>query len=351
MMTDAVGQKASSHNPITLIKKPFQKFLDPKTQISKHGKWFAIAPAAILLVGIIVFAFFNFNLGLDFTAGRIIKVTGITSTNYSEARAVVRDVLEEELGRSTANKASFQREVADISGVSLTVRYQEPKKKTESELKTINDTITNKIETRLAEEGHSVIIEESTTISASASAERLRNVFIAVFAALVGILLYMFFRFSFTSGVAAVIGLFHDVMIMVACVAIFRIQVNFIFVAAIITVVAYSLNNTLVLFDRVRDKEKDVSNTQTVSEKVDSSIKETFWRTLITTITTLVPVVVLTIFGVPLIREFALPIIFGLLAGTYSTMCITSSLYVRFETAKLANAKRKKKVAQHVKAN
>jgi len=160
-----------------------------------------------------------------------------------------------------------------------------------------------------------------------------------------GILIYMFARFKFTSGVAAIIGLFHDVVIMVALVAIFRIQVNFVFVAAIITVVAYSVNNTLVLFDRVRDKERDVSNTQTPSQRVDSAIKETFWRTTITTVTTLVPVVVLTILGVPLIREFALPIIFGLLAGTYSTICVTSSLYVRFENAKIANAKRKKKIA------
>jgi len=171
------------------------------------------------------------------------------------------------------------------------------------------------------------------------------NVFIAVFAALIGILLYMLFRFKFTSGVAAIIGLFHDVLIMLACVAVFRIQINFVFVAAVITVVAYSLNNSIVLLDRVRDKERDVSNNNTVAQNVDASIKETFWRTTITTVTTLVPVIILTIFGVPLIREFALPIIFGLLAGTYSTICVTSSLYVRFENAKLAKAKMKKKNA------
>jgi SecD/SecF fusion protein len=95
----------------------------------------------------------------------------------------------------------------------------------------------------------------------------------------------------------------------------------------------------------VRDKERDVSNTQTTAQKVDSSIKETFWRTTITTGTTLLPIIILTIFGVPLIQEFALPIIFGLLAGTYSTICITSSLYVRFENAKQAKAKMKKKSA------
>jgi len=155
-------------------------------------------------------------------------------------------------------------------------------------------------------------------------------------------LIYMLFRFKLTSGVAAIVALFHDALIMLSAVAIFQIQINFVFVAAVITVVAYSLNNTLVLFDRVRDKERDISNTQTVEQKVDSSIKETFWRTTITTLTTLVPVIVLCIFGVTSIREFALPIVFGLLAGTYSTICITSSLYVRFENAKATKAKLKK---------
>ena len=155
----------------------------------------------------------------------------------------------------------------------------------------------------------------------------------------------MFVRFKFSSGVAAIIGLFHDVLIMLALVAIFQIQINFVFVAAVITVVAYSLNNSIVLLDRVRDKERDISNTQSTAQRVDSSIKETFWRTTITTATTLVPLIVLTILGVPLIREFGLPIVFGLLAGTYSTICVTSSLYVRFENAKLARAKMKKKNA------
>jgi len=332
---------------ISTIKRPFQKFLAPETQIVKHGKWYSIAPLSILAIGalLIILGIFiapvGINLGLDFTGGRIIQVTGITDQNYAQTREVVQDVLRDQLGRSTANRVFFQREESDLGGMALTARYPEPRGNQE-EIDYTNNNIRTEIETRLRDIGINVVVEEADAISGTASRERMLNVFMAIGAALVFTLLYMVFRFKITSGVAAIIGLFHDVMIMLAFVVLFRIQVNFIFVAAVITVVAYSLNNTLVLFDRVRDKERDMTNKQTPAQMVDASIKETFWRTSVTTITTLVPVIILTIFGVPLIREFALPIIFGLLAGTYSTIFVTSSLYVRFENAKIESNKRKK---------
>lgn len=323
-------------NPFKNIKNPFKQFLDPKTQIVKHGKWYAIAPLAIIGVGLLVVLIFGLNLGLDFTSGRIISV-GEFGKNRAEVEAVVREVLHEELGTGLAKKSFLQFEEggSDI----LSVKYIEPKG-TDDEVDAVNAAINSGIITKMQlEHGIDVTIELSEEIPPSTSADRLLNVFVSIFLALLGIMIYMLFRFKLTSGIAAIIALFHDVLVMLAAVAVFRIQINFIFVAAVITVVAYSLNNTLVLFDRVRDKERDATNTQTVEQRVDSAIKETFWRTLITTITTLVPVLVLCIFGVTSIREFALPIIFGLLAGTYSTMLLTSTLYVRFENARAAKKK------------
>jgi preprotein translocase subunit SecF len=324
------------------MKNPFKAFLDPKTQIVKHGKWYVIAPAAIILVGLLVVIIFGFNLGLDFTGGRIITI-GEFGNEKTKIESVSREVLRRELGAGLAGKSFLQFEEGDGGGgLVLSVRYQEPKG-TEDEIAAINTAIQDGIVAEMSNSySISVSVKVSDEIPPSTSADRLLNVFIAIFASLIGILIYMLFRFKFTSGVAAIVALFHDALIMLAAVAVFRIQINFVFVAAVITVVAYSLNNTLVLFDRVRDKERDVSNTQTVEQKVDSSIKETFWRTTVTTVTTLVPVIILCIFGVTSIREFALPIVFGLLAGTYSTICITSSLYVRFENARAAQKKLKK---------
>jgi preprotein translocase SecF subunit len=118
-------------------------------------------------------------------------------------------------------------------------------------------------------------------------------------------------------------------------------------VAAIITVVVYSLNNTLVLFDRVRSYEKRADVKLSSEQITDLSVKETFGRTMGTTITTLVPVIVLCLIGVSLIREFALPILFGLIAGTFSTIFITTALYVRFENyRKFARRQKEKRLKQ-----
>ena len=259
------------------IKNPFERFLAPDTQIVKHGKWFSIAPLAIIAIGILVVIIFNFNLGLDFTGGQIIQIGGINRAQEDDIRAVVREVLVDELGRAAANRAFFQLEESERGGFSVTVRYQEPSG-TPDEVHNTNVRIRQSIGRELS--ARTIVfddpIEPSSSLSASASADRLMNVFIAVFAALIGILLYMLFRFKFTSGVAAIIGLFHDVLIMLSMVAIFQIQINFVFVAAVITVVAYSLNNSIVLLDRVRDKERDVSNTGSVAQKVDSSIRKPF---------------------------------------------------------------------------
>lgn len=331
----------------TAVSRPFKKFLAPETKIVKNGKWYAIPSLAVISLGtiLIVLGIFisgiGFNLGLDFTGGRILKVNGIQAAQYAETKTIVSEILKDTYSKSMANKTFFQREDSDGGAIALTARYPDTKERSQTELENLSTAVRDK----LAENGIHAEVKPANSISANASSDRLMNVFIAVFTALIGILVYMVIRFRFTSGiaagVAAIIGLFHDVLVMTALVVIFRIQVNFVFVAAVITVVAYSLNNTLVLLDRVRDKGNDPTNTQTIAQKMDSSIKETFWRTSLTTITTLIPVIILCIFGVDSIREFALPILFGLLAGTYSTICITSSLFVRFENAKAAQEKSK----------
>jgi preprotein translocase subunit SecF len=317
------------------------RFRAADTKIVRHGRWFSILPLAIILAGILMVVILNFNLGLDFTGGRIIKVTGFS--DYNACLAEVKSVLAEK--GVDVGKSHFQREEStDSTGasVALTVKFPDPKIEAGAEEQFFLDLKTA-IETRV--EGPSVAVVTSSNISASASGEKMMNVFISVTAALIGILIYMLFRFKLTSGIAAIIALFHDVLVMAAMVAIFRIQINFVFVAAIITIIGYSLNNTLVLFDRVRDKERDPDSRKTTEQIVDESIKETLGRTINTTLTTLVPVLILAIFGVSLIREFALPIIFGLVAGTYSSIFLATALYVRFENARKRRKSEKAKEA------
>jgi len=309
------------------------KFHDPRTKISKHAKWYAIAPLLILVVGFIMMFVPGLNLGLDFTGGSTVQLQRLSESNQADVRSGVSAIMGEH-----GMRYRLSDEVDSVNHtINLTIVYFSSNA-TDEDFTAVFTALQG------LESTFDVTAYNRGFQSPAASTERILMTIVAVTVALLAILVYMLFRFRVTSGVCAVIGLLHDVVIMIALTAIFQVQINYAFVAALITVVVYSLNNTLVLFDRIREKERRNVTKQTSEMLVDSAIKETFGRTMGTTITTLVPVLALSIIGVPLIREFALPIFFGLVAGSFSTIFVTTSLYVRFENAKKLNKKYKEKL-------
>jgi len=312
------------------------KFKSEEFKISRKGKWYAIAPALIILAGLIIVIVINFNLGMDFTGGQLVRINGIADQEtYTTYRARVTTVMNE-----TPNIGAFNimRVNDDAGGMAIEIRFQNGSVSDDA-IGGVTDGIIGRLNAELGTAGD---IENMQGVSASATRDHLITTVQAVGLALAVILVYMLFRFKFTSGVAALVGLVHDVLVMLAVTAIFRVQVNAAFIAALITVVAYSINNTLILFDRVRHLEKNNATKMSPEYITDRAVKETFTRTMLTMITTLIPIIVLLIFGVPLIREFAAPILFGLVAGTFSTIFVTTSLYVRFENHKLWRLKNKK---------
>jgi SecD/SecF fusion protein len=311
--------------------KWLDKLKSEDTQIVRYGKWYAVAPAVIVLLGLIMFFILGFNLGLDFTGGSIIS---ITDANISDSNK------NEYIDRAKTYLSDYKAEYAMEKGANgniITIKFSE----------TDEDNIKSIITSLKGEFGENNV-SESDSISASTSSEKILNVLWAVVAALAGMLIYMLFRFKFTSGMAAIIALFHDIFIMVACVIIFNVQINSSFIAALITIVGYSINNTLVLFDKVRSYEKTNTDNLTLEQILDKSLKEVLGRTMVMTVTTLVPVLVLAIcsvvMGLTSLTEFTLPIIFGLIAGTYSSILVTTPLYLRFEGARLAVKKHKLKI-------
>ena len=141
-------------------------------------------------------------------------------------------------------------------------------------------------------------------------------------------LVYIWFRFELHFGVTAVVALLLDVGVMISMVTILRLQVNSSFIAAVLTIVGYAINDTIVIFDRIRENMRLHSRKEmTRAELADLSVKETLPRTVNTSITTLLTIVMLYIMGVTSIREFALPIIIGLLAGIYTSVFIAPSLW------------------------
>ena len=178
-----------------------------------------------------------------------------------------------------------------------------------------------------------------------AGATLVRNAIISVLLAAVLMLIYIAIRFDFNSGVSAVFGLLHDVLIMLSFMVILRsfIQMNSSFIAAALTIVGYSINNTIVIFDRIRENAKKMPSADR-DEVANVSIKESLGRTICTTATTLITIVALCILGVASIREFALPIIIGILSGVYSANMINGYVWAFLEE------KRKSRKAAKAKA-
>ena len=165
-----------------------------------------------------------------------------------------------------------------------------------------------------------------------AGATLVKNAVISVLLAAALMLIYIAIRFDLNSGIAAVFGLLHDVLIMLSFMVIFRsvIQMNSSFIAAALTIVGYSINNTIVIFDRIRENAKKMP-TGAREEVTNISIKESLGRTICTTVTTLITIVALCILGVASIREFALPIIVGILSGVYSANMINGYVWAFLE--------------------
>ena len=159
-----------------------------------------------------------------------------------------------------------------------------------------------------------------------------RNAVISVLLAAALMLIYIAIRFDLNSGIAAVFGLLHDVLIMLSFMVIFRsvIQMNSSFIAAALTIVGYSINNTIVIFDRIRENAKKMP-TIAREEVTNISIRESLGRTICTTVTTLITIVALCILGVASIREFALPIIVGIISGVYSANMINGYVWAFLE--------------------
>lgn len=158
----------------------------------------------------------------------------------------------------------------------------------------------------------------------------------AIFALIIAVILmlvYITFRFEFLQGVSAIISLIHDVLIMLSIYALFRVPVNSSFIAVILTIIGYSINNTIVVFDRVRENRK-FARKETTAQIVDKSLKETIGRSINTTITTLIMVVCLYIIGGNSIKEFALPLMIGLVGGAYSSLFIVAPLWAMLKGEK-----------------
>ena len=289
-----------------------------KMMFLSKTKYFLILSCLIILAGLGVgLVSGGLNLGIDFTGGSILTV-GVGQT-YDQP------VIEKALSDNGIDPATVQI-VSGENGTQAIIRMQVVSENTDI-AKLRNDILTS-IQTTYPD----ATATDMESVGGVSSSEIVMNAFLSVAIASVLMMVYIWIRFALFSGLAGVIAIVHDVLIMTAFMSIVRVQVNSSYIAACLTIVGYSINDTIVVFDRIRENNRMLGTKGlTRSEIADISIRETMPRTINTSLTTLITILAVYIFGVASIKEFALPIIIGLLSGTYSSIFIASPVWIKLE--------------------
>ena len=283
------------------------------------GKWkitFAIA-AVCILVGPVAMAINSgagngaLNLSMDFRGGTSTSITFNEDLSISDIDAKVKPLFQDVTGDAEIQS----QKVAGSNDVYIKTRVLSLDER-EAISKSIQDTF-----------GIDEKAISFETISSTVSNEMRQDAVVAVIVAAICILIYIWFRFKdIRFAGSAVLALMHDVLIVFACYAIVRISVGSTFIACMLTIVGYSINATIVIFDRIRENLKGMKQAS-LEDVVNTSITETLTRSIYTSFTTFVMVAVLYVLGVATIKEFSLPLIVGVVAGGYSSVCITGALW------------------------
>lgn len=282
---------------------------------------FLIIPALIIVAGIITLAVRGgFNFDIDFMGGIRMQVAMNESVDNDE----VASLIEEKAGI----KATVQKTGTGKDLVIKTPPVEEAKK----------NEIFNALKEKYGLEDTALLSAESA--SENFGKEIQQKTLMYTLIALLCILVYIAFRFEWRSAVMAIVALVINVLVMGSVYAISYIPLNVSFIVAMLTVVGYSINNTIVIFDRVRENVKfaKAKRNYSVTETVNRSIKESMGRTINSTITTLITIVLLYFIGVTAIKEFALPLIIGILAGAYTSILVAAPFWGAWKEAE-KNAK------------
>jgi len=291
-------------------------------KIVERAKYFAIIPIVIILLGaVFMIAGGGFVQDVDFAGGMTMYVEMGKDVDLGEVADVVK----------SADASITSPKVLHSDGTQIIIQT------TPIERDVRNKIITALKETYALDESAVLQVEDVTaTMGAELRGQALKAALIACLL----MLIYISIRFEFFTGASAVICLLHDVLIMLSFYAIFRVPMNANFIAAMLTIIGYSINNTIVVFDRIRENQGKVQRAD-LTDLVNTSIKQTLRRSLYTTLTTIIPVILLYILGVDSIKEFALPLIVGLLAGTFSSVLLAGPIWAGMKTA-VRNRKRAK---------
>ena len=309
--------------------------------VMKYRSIFLGIALVLVLASIASIVFVGFNLDTDFAGGMAVTYKIDSEFTVADVEAITNEALGSDQSPSSVQKSGgnevvikfgfdnkletdearsdFSLEKINAITAALTEKYgtEAPVEETATE-----EAATEEIATAVV--GVEKMSED--IVSPSTGRELARSAIWMSILACIAILLYVTFRFEFTSGVVAILALVHDVLILLGIYSVLRISVNTNFIAAILTVLGYSINNTIVIMDRIRENTRHARK-ETYGEIANKSIVQTMNRSINTTITTLLTIGMVYIMGVPSIQSFSLPIIIGLFVGFYSSVFVSGPLW------------------------
>lgn len=296
------GCKADG-TPKRLVKKSFS-FIE-------HRKKFYIFSAAIIIVGVVMFGVRGFNYGIDFTGGTMIQMDLGNKVEISEVQDSIASF---DLDADIVYAGADQKQVIIKTTKALNASERDEVQQAVIKAFNLNDDA----------------VVSSEQFGPTIGKEIRNNAIQSILIAALGMLIYIIIRFrSWKYGVSAVAGIAHDVLIMLSFYAIFHVTVNNPFVAAILTVVGYSINDTIVIFDRVRENRK-LYRGEPVVDTLNRSINQTLDRSVMTSMTTLLAIIPLLVLVSTQLAQFVMPLMVGVLTGTYSSIFLCSPLFYEF---------------------
>jgi len=281
---------------------------------NKFYKLFNIVSAFLIVISILLLFFKGLNFGVDFKGGTLIELRSndnkinVTSLRDSFNSMNLGDINIKKFGNE--NDFLIKIEKKDRSANSIEIIK-----------KNLSDNISNSFNFRRVE-----------NVGPKVSSELLKSGIIAIALSLAAMLFYIWIRFEWQFSLGAIIALFHDVIITLGIFSLFSLEINLSIVAAILTIVGYSMNDTVVIYDRVRENLRKFSDIK-IFELTNISINQTLSRTIITSVTTLLALVSIYLFGGEILKGFSLAMIMGVVFGTYSSIYIANPILVKLRVS------------------
>ena len=290
---------------------------------NKFYKSFNILSGILIIVSLVFLVFKGLNFGVDFKGGTLIELrTDKSSANITK----IRDSFNQ-MNLGDVSVKNFGNETDFV------VKFEKQNSNDPQFIEEIKIKLSNSIGT--------VDFRRVENVGPKVSAELLRSGVIAIALSLAAMLLYIWIRFEWQFSLGAILALFHDVIITLGVFSVFSLEINLSIVAAVLTIVGYSMNDTVVIFDRVRENLRKYADVK-IFELTNISINETLSRTIITSVTTLLALLSIFIFGGEILKGFSLAMILGVIFGTYSSIYIANPVLVSLKVSQRTIVKEEK---------